>query len=423
MLKYRTAFGYPNVLGMIMAGGEGSRLHPLTRERAKPSVYFGGKYRIIDFVLNNFINSGIFKITVLTQFKADSLIKHLTTGWKLDRMLGQYIDPVPAQMRTGRNWYLGTADAVFQNINLIEDENPDYIAVFGADHIYKMDISKMLDFHRQVGAAATIAAIPKKIKDAAGQFGVIEVDEEWRMVGFEEKPQNPKTIPGNPELALVSMGNYIFNKKFLIRELYNDSSVTGSSHDFGKDVIPKIFRDFPIYVYNFMNNTIPGELPHQCTYWEDVGTMEAYYNANMTLRDVIPEINLYNDSWPIRTAPGQTPPAKFVFSGEKNDKRVGEALDSIICGGCIISGGKVIRSVLSRGVRVHSFATVEDSILFPDVEIGEKAYVKKAIIERGVRVAPGDRIGFNAEEDKKRFFVSDSGITVIVPPPRDFNRW
>jgi glucose-1-phosphate adenylyltransferase len=422
MEKYRTAFGYPNVLGMIMAGGEGSRLHPLTRERAKPSVYFGGKYRIIDFVLNNFINSGIFKIKVLTQFKSDSLLKHLTTGWSLDRMLGQFIDPVPAQMRTGHNWYLGTADAVFQNFNLIEDENPDYIAVFGADHIYKMDISKMLDFHRHVGAAATISAIPKPISEAANQFGVIEVDDEWRMVGFEEKPEHPKTIPGNPELALVSMGNYIFNKKFLVRELYTDSSLTSSSHDFGKDVIPKIFKDYPIYVYNFMNNTIPGELPQQCTYWEDVGTLDAYYNANMTLRNVIPEINLYNDSWPIRTAPGQTPPAKFVFSGEK-DKRVGEALDTIICGGCIISGGKVLRSVLSRGVRVHSLAIVEDSILFPDVEIGEKAYIKRAILERGVRIAPGDRIGFDAEEDRKRFFVNESGITVVVPPPRDLSRW
>jgi glucose-1-phosphate adenylyltransferase len=408
---------------MIMAGGEGSRLHPLTRERAKPSVYFGGKYRIIDFVLNNFINSGIFKIKVLTQFKADSLIKHLTTGWNLDRMLSQYIDPVPAQMRTGRNWYLGTADAVWQNMNLIHDEDPDYVAVFGADHIYKMDISKMLDFHRQVGAAATIAAIPRPVKDVAGQFGVIEVDEEWRMVGFEEKPKEPKTIPGNPGFALASMGNYIFNKKFLIRELYNDSSVTSSSHDFGKDVIPKIFNEYPIYVYNFMNNAIAGEMPHQCTYWEDVGTLEAYYNANMTLRDVVPEINLYNDSWPIRTAPGQSAPAKFVFAGEKNDKRIGEALDSIICGGCIISGGKVVRSVLSRGVRVHSYATVEDSIVFPDVEVGEKAQIKRAIIERGVRVAPGDKIGFNPEEDKKRFFVSDSGITVVTPPPRDPNRF
>jgi glucose-1-phosphate adenylyltransferase len=412
---YRSPVGYPNVLGMVMAGGEGSRLHPLTNERAKPSVYFGGKYRIIDFVLNNFINSGIFKIKVLTQFKSDSLIKHLTTGWNLNRMLGQYIDPVPAQMRTGGNWYMGTADAVFQNFNLIADENPDYVAVFGADHIYKMDISQMLDFHRQSGAAATVAAIPKPIEEAF-QFGIIEVDNNGRMIGFDEKPKIPKTIPGNPKMCLMSMGNYIFNKRFLVRELFDDAKKSASSHDFGKDVIPKIYPDYPIYVYDFTNNHIPGELPHQSAYWKDVGTLEAYFEANMTLRDVIPEINLYNEAWPIRTAPGQSPPAKFVFSGEPPEKRKGEALDSIICGGCIISGGNVIRSVLSRGVRVHSFATVEDSILFPDVEVGEKAHVRRAIIDRGVVIKPNERIGFDLEADKKRFTVSDTGIVVISQP-------
>lgn len=418
MHGFRSSVGYPNVLGMIMAGGEGSRLHPLTKERAKPAVYFGGKYRIIDFVLNNFINSGIFKIKVLTQFKADSLIKHLTAGWNLNRMLGQYIDPVPAQMRTGKKWYQGTADAVFQNINLIEDENPDYIAVFGADHIYKMDISQMLDYHRQVGAVATIAAIPKPINEASG-FGIIEVDYSGRMIGFEEKPEHPKPMPGNPNMALVSMGNYIFNNRFLIRELYNDATLQASSHDFGKDVIPKIFHDYPIYVYNFLNNKIPGESPEQSSYWEDVGTMEAYYEANMTLRDVVPEINLYNEYWPIRTAPAQSPPAKFVFDGEGNEKRRGEALDSIVSGGCIISGGKVVRSVLARGSRVHSLAVVEDSILFPDVEISEKAHVRRAIIDRGIRVDPGDRIGFDLEEDRKRFFVSDSGIVILGQQSRN----
>ncbi|NLE00718.1 MAG: glucose-1-phosphate adenylyltransferase [Fibrobacter sp.] len=403
---------------MIMAGGEGSRLHPLTQERAKPSVYFGGKYRIIDFVLNNFINSGIFKIKVLTQFKADSLIKHLTAGWNLNRMLGQYVDPVPAQMRTGKKWYQGTADAIFQNINLIEDENPDYVVVFGADHIYKMDISLMMDFHRQTGAVATIAAIPRPIKDATS-FGVIEVDPSGRMIGFEEKPKNPKPMPGNPSMALVSMGNYIFNRKFLVRELFHDASLAASSHDFGKDVIPKIFHDYPIYVYDFTNNRIPGETPQQNHYWEDVGTLEAYFKANMTLREVVPEINLYNDHWPIRTAPGQSPPAKFVFAGEGDDRRRGEALDSIVSGGCIISGGRVVRSVLSRGVRVHSLAVVEDSIVFPDVEISEKAQVRNAIIDRGIRIGPGDRIGFDLEEDRKRFTVSESGIVVIGQPSRN----
>ena len=412
---FRSPVGYPNVLGMVMVGGEGSRLHLFTNERAKPSVYFGGKYRIIDFVLNNFINSGIFKIKVLTQFKSDSLIKHLTTGWNLNRMLGQYIDPVPAQMRTGGNWYMGTADAVFQNFNLIADENPDYVAVFGADHIYKMDISQMLDFHRQSGAAATVVAIPKPVEEAR-QFGIIEVDTSGRMIGFEEKPIHPKTIPGNPKMCLISMGNYIFNKRFLIRELFDDAKKSGSSHDFGKDVIPKIYPDYPIYVYDFTNNHIPGELPSQSAYWKDVGTLEAYFEANMTLRDVVPEINLYNEAWPIRTAPGQSPPAKFVFAGEPPEKRKGEALDSIVSGGCIISGGTVIRSVLSRGVRVHSLATVEDSIIFPDVEIGEKAHIHRTIIDRGVTIKPHEKIGFDLEADKKRFTVSETGIVVISQP-------
>jgi glucose-1-phosphate adenylyltransferase len=412
MFSTHSPIGYPNVLGMIMAGGEGSRLHPLTRERAKPSVYFGGKYRIIDFVLNNFINSGIFKIKVLTQFKSDSLIKHLTSGWNLNRMLGHFIDPVPAQMRTGKKWYQGTADAVFQNINLIEDENPDYIAVFGADHIYTMDISQMLDYHRQVGAVATIAAIPKPIKEAT-QFGVIEIDHGGRMIGFQEKPASPKPMPEHPDMALVSMGNYIFNKKFLVRELFEDASVNASSHDFGKDVIPNIYKEYPIYVYNLADNRIPGETPEQGVYWEDVGTLEAYYQANMILRDVVPVINLYNENWPIRTAAGQSPPAKFVFDGEGREKRKGEALDSIVSGGCIISGGKAIRSILARGVRLHSFAVVEDSIIFPDVDIGDKAQVRRTIIDRGVRVDRGDRIGFDPEEDRKRFFVSDSGIVIL----------
>ena len=417
-MQFPHSIGYPNVLGMIMAGGEGSRLHSLTQERAKPAVYFGGKYRIIDFVLNNFINSGIFKIKVLTQFKSDSLIKHLTAGWNLNRMLGQYIDPVPAQMRTGKKWYQGTADAVFQNINLIEDEAPDYVAVFGADHIYKMDISRMLNFHRQVGAVATVCAIPRPI-EAASSFGIIEVDQSGRMIGFEEKPKKPKPIPGNPGKALVSMGNYIFNKKFLVRELFNDASLTASSHDFGKDVIPKIFPEYPIYVYDFSNNSIPGDLPEQCMYWEDVGTLETYFAANMTLRDVVPEINLYNEFWPIRTAPAQSPPAKFIFDGEGDEKRRGEAIDSIVSGGCIISGGRVLRSVLSRGVRVHSLAQVEDCIIFPDVDIGAKARIKRCIIDRGVTIDTGDIIGYDPEKDRKRFYVSDTGIVVIAHPSRN----
>ena len=413
----RKTLGSANVLAMIMAGGEGSRLYPLTRDRAKPAVIFGGKYRIIDFVLNNFVNSGFCKIKVLTQFKADSLIRHLTNGWQLSSMLGQYVDPVPAQMRTGKNWYQGTADAIYQNINLIYDEKPDFVAVFGADHIYKMDISRMLNYHRDNGAICTVAAIPKPIEEAS-QFGVIQIDQNGRMIGFEEKPEKPKPMPGNPKMALCSMGNYIFNTGFLVRKLNEDAEDKDSSHDFGKNIIPSIFKEYPVYVYDFHTNVIPGESPQQCQYWEDVGTLEAYYRANMTLRDVIPEINLYNDWWPIRTPSEQSAPAKFVFgSGDTTkDKRIGMAIDSIISGGCIISGGEVIRSVLSRNVRVHSFAKVEDSVIHPNVEIGERAQIRKAIIDKDVKIAPGEKIGYDLEEDRKKYFVSDDGIVVVANP-------
>ena len=416
MDTFRQTAGYPNVLAMILAGGEGSRLFPLTKERAKPAVIFGGKYRIIDFVLNNFVNSGFFKIKVLTQFKSDSLIRHLSSGWKLNGMLGQYIDAVPAQMRTGKNWYQGTADAIFQNINLIYDERPEFVAVFGADHIYKMDISRMLAYHRVKGAVATISAIPKPIEEAAGAFGVIEIDEDGRMIGFEEKPANPKPMPGNPNMALCSMGNYIFNADFIVDKLETDATDDSSSHDFGKDIIPSIYKDYPVYVYDFVaNNVIPGESPAQCAFWEDVGTLDAYYNANMTLRDVLPEINLYNSQWPIRTSAGQSAPAKFVFgSGDREkDPRVGEAIDSLVSGECIISGGRVINSVLSRGVRVHSFAEVDSSIIFPDVEIGENVKIKRAIIDRDVKIPAGTKIGYDLESDKEKYFVTESGIVVV----------
>jgi len=406
---------------MVLAGGEGSRLYPLTMERAKPAVQIGGKYRIIDFVLSNLVNSGIFKIKVLTQFKADSLINHLSMGGGLSRVLGHYVDPVPAQMRTGKRWYEGTADAIFQNINLIEDEKPQYIAVFGGDHIYKMDISKMIAFHRSTGAVATVSAIPKPVQESASQFGVITADSSGRMTGFEEKPQQPNPIPGRPGMALASMGNYIFDREVLVQELYKDTENKNSSHDFGKDIIPGLYPNYPVYVYDFSQDKVPGESAIQAPYWEDVGTLDAYYNANMGLRDVVPRVNLYNDQWPIRTAPGQTAPVKFVFAGEGEDKRKGVAIDSIISGGCIISGGSVVRSVLSRGVRVHSFAAVEDSIIFPNVEIGSKACVKKAIIDKNVRIATGDKIGFDLEADKKRFFVTESGIVVISSPSREYS--
>ncbi|MGM0444456.1 MAG: glucose-1-phosphate adenylyltransferase, partial [Fibrobacterota bacterium] len=375
---------------------------------------FGGKYRIIDFVLNNFVNSGIFKIKVLTQFKADSLIRHITSGWGLSNMLGQYVDPVPAQMRTGKSWYQGTADAIYQNLNLIDEEHPDYLAVFGADHIYKMDISTMLNYHIDKGAVATIAAIPKPVEKASA-FGVIEVNEEGKMIGFQEKPDQPREIPGNPGMCLCSMGNYIFSSDFIYSRLVDDAKNETSSHDFGKDIIPSIYKDYPVYVYNFGKNVIPGESSRQSTYWEDVGTIEAYYNANMTLRDVIPEINLYNEKWPIRTKAGQSAPSKFVFGSNKNDKdpRIGYAIDSIVAGECIISGSEVLNSVLSRGVRVHSYSRIDSSILFPDVEVGDRCKIKNAIIDRQVVVPPGTEIGYDLEKDRERYFVSESGIVIV----------
>jgi len=394
---------------MIMAGGQGSRLWPLTADRAKPAVHFGGKYRIIDFVLNNFVNSGIHKIKLLTQFKSDSLNRHVQTAWTLNRTLDQFVDLVPAQMRTGTDWYRGTADAIYQNVNLITDERPDLVAVFGGDHIYKMDFTQMIDFHMQKGALCTVSAFPVPIEEAT-EFGVIEVDEDWRMVGFEEKPARPKHMPGRPGWALCSMGNYLFHSKFMVRELLADAQKT-SAHDFGKDIIPNIYMTYPVYVYDYSTNRIPGEAG---TYWRDVGTLEAFFEANMDLVKVSPEFNLYNPKWAMRTINWGAPPAKFVFNETEGDPpRRGSAFDSIVCDGCIVSGGSVDRSVLAPHCFVHSFAQVEDSILFPDVEVGRHAQVRRTIVEKGVKIPPGAKIGFDKAKDAERFHVTDSGIVVI----------
>jgi glucose-1-phosphate adenylyltransferase len=392
-----------------MAGGQGSRLWPLTADRAKPAVHFGGKYRIIDFVLNSFVNSGIHKIKLLTQFKSDSLNRHVQTAWSLNRTLDQYVDLVPAQMRTGTDWYRGTADAIFQNVNLLTDERPDLVAVFGGDHIYKMDFTQMVDFHMSKGALCTVSAFPVPIEEAS-EFGVIEIDEEGRMVGFEEKPQSPKTMPGRPGWALCSMGNYLFHSKFLVRELMADA-VKNSAHDFGKDIIPNIYHTYPVYVYDFTTNRIPGE---SNAYWRDVGTLSALFEANLDLVKVSPEFNLYNHKWPLRTINWNAAPAKFVFNeGEGDPPRRGSAYDSIISDGCIVSGGTVNTSVLAPHCFVHSYAQVEESILFPDVQVGRHAKVRRSIVEKGVRIPPGARIGFDLEKDAERFHVSEEGIVVI----------
>jgi glucose-1-phosphate adenylyltransferase len=399
-----------NTLVMIMAGGQGSRLQPLTSDRAKPAVHFAGQYRIIDFVLNNFINSGYHKIKVLTQFKSDSLNRHISAAWNLSRSIGQYIDLVPAQMRTGENWYKGTADAIFQNVNLITDEKPDLVAVFGGDHVYKIDINQIVEYHYKKAAVATVSAIPVKVEEAS-EFGIIQVDSEGRMIGFEEKPKKPKEIPDRPGWCLASMGNYIFNSKFLVRELTSDAK-TDSSHDFGKDILPKIYQDFPVYVYDFTSNRIRGESHHNHGFWRDVGTLDAFYEANMDACAIHPNFNLYNEHWLIRSYNWNMPPAKFVFAGEEDGRR-GEAIDSIISTGCILSGGLVKSSVLAPGCRIHGFAEVSESILFPEVTVGRGAKVLKAIIEKGVKIPEGEEIGVDLEKDAKRFHVTPSGIVVL----------
>lgn len=401
-----------DALVMILAGGEGKRLYPLTRDRAKPAVPFGGRYRIIDFVLNNFINSGFYKIKVLTQYKSDSLNKHITRGWALSPFLNQYVDLAPAQMRTGSDWYRGTADAIYQNIFHINDENPKYVCIFGGDHIYKMDVSQMLGFHKTNEADLTISAIPIPIEEAH-EFGIIEVDDEWRLTNFVEKPkEKPKSIPGNPDYCLASMGNYIFDKDVLLNALEEDELIDTSSHDFGKNVIPMLLEHGKrIYIYNFALNTFPGITDAEKGYWRDVGSIDAYWQANMDLLDSNPELNLYSREWPLRTFNYNYPPAKFIWS---EGDRVGMATNSMVSEGCVVSGGGLSKCVLSPRVRVNSYSQISESILMENVEIGRYSRIRRAIIDKNVTIPPHTRIGFNKEEDEKRgFFVSQGGITVV----------
>src|ERR1041384_4893414 len=400
-------------LAMILAGGEGRRLAPLTQERAKPAVPFGGRYRIIDFVLSNFANSGVLRMKVLTQYKSDSLNTHITRGWHLSHMLGQFVESVPAQQRTGPEWYRGSADAIYQNLNLVTDEEPQYVFVFGADHIYRMDVQEMLDFHIAQKADCTVAAIPMPIEQAH-DFGIITADESGRMVDFQEKPKNPKPMIGNPRAALVSMGNYLFTTEALVREIVRDAGKEGA-HDFGKSIISEMHKRTKVAVYDFATNKIPGQGPAQAAYWRDVGDLDTYYECNMDLVAVDPKLSLYNDHWPIFTAPkSTTAPAKFVFANEE-EGRVGRATDSLVSEGCIISGGRVNKSVLSPNVRINSFADVDESILFEGVTVGRHAKIRRAIVDKNVDIPPGLRIGYDADEDRRRFFVSPKG-SVVVPP-------
>ena len=400
-----------NVLTMIMAGGEGSRLKPLTSDRTKPAVPFGGNYRIIDFVLSNFVNSGFMKIFVLTQFKSHSLLQHMREGWRVSSgIVKQFIDPVPAQMRIGKKWYEGTADAIFQNMNLIDDEDPDQVCIFGGDHIYRMDVRQMLRFHSKRQAVLTVAAIRVPIQDAH-HFGIIEVDEEWRMTGFVEKPENsPKTIPGNPDYVLASMGNYIFERGPLVDELKKDSKDKNSDHDFGNNILPKMFPEGNVFVYDFSQNFIPGLEEEEKGYWKDVGTLDTYWEANMDLVGVHPHFNLYNKKWPVLTYIPPLPPAKFVHF---SDLRTGHAINSMISSGAIISGALVENSVIGYNVRIHSFAHVEHSVIMNNVSIGRGVKIRKTIIDKHVQIASEVQIGYDLEADKKRFEVTENGVVVI----------
>lgn len=402
------------VLVMILAGGEGKRLFPLTVDRAKPAVPFGGRYRIIDIVLSNFVNSGLSRIKILTQYKSASLEEHIARMWRLSPMLDSFIETIPAQQRTGTSWYKGSADAVYQCQHVLTDERPARVCVFGGDHVYKMDVRQMLVAHAQRGAVATVAAIPVPVHEGPS-FGVLEIDEHGRIIAFHEKVQNPPTMPGRPDLCLASMGNYVFDTDALLHELERDAQLDDevSKHDFGRDVLPHmVATGQPVYAYDFMTNIVPGEEGLARGYWRDIGTLEAYWEAQMDLIEIEPQFNLYNGEWPIRTGFTHDPPAKFVFRDEAN-ARVGIATDSMVSHGCIISGGRIHRSVLSVGCRVHSFAEVQQSVLFERVIIGRHAKLRRCIVDKDVEIPPGVSIGYDLEADRKRFFVTDEGLVVI----------
>jgi len=397
------------VLTFIMAGGKGERLLPLTKDRTKPAVPFGGIYRIIDFTLSNCINSGLRKIYILTQYKSSSLQRHIRLGWNfLPSELGQFIELLPAQQRIGDSWYLGTADAIFQNIYTLEMDKPDEVLILAGDHIYRMNYYSMIDVHREQNADLTVGVVEVE-KDKSKQLGVVEVDADGRVTGFYEKPVNPKTIPGKPDKIYGSMGIYVFNQPVLVQELLEDAKNNKSSHDFGKNIIPQMLKKgMKIVAYNFRDKDRNEE------YWRDIGTIDAYYEANMELIQVNPIFNLYDQEWPLRTFQEQYPPVKTVHSGDREEGRVGLVLDSIVSEGCVVSGGRVQRSILSPNVRINSFSEVYDSILMEGVNVGRYAKIKRAIIDKDVSIPQGMIIGFNLEEDKKRFFVSDSGIVVVA---------
>jgi glucose-1-phosphate adenylyltransferase len=401
----------PRVLGIVLAGGAGTRLSPLTADRAKPAVPFGGLYRLIDFALSNLANGGILKICVLTQYKSHSLDRHISTTWRMSSLLGNYVTPVPAQQRLGPYWYTGSADAIYQSLNLINDEQPDIVIVFGADHVYRMDPRQMIEHHVTHGAGVTVAAIPVP-RDEASSFGIIAVGEDGRTVAeFLEKPADPPPMPGNPEMSYASMGNYVFDTDVLVDALRKDADDDASRHDVGGNIIPMLVANGSAHAYNFALNKVPGATERDAGYWRDVGTIESYFEAQMDLCAVEPVFNLYNDRWPILTAVPSVPPAKFVH--ETGD-RVGRAIDSLVSNGVVVSGGLVRQSVLSPGVRVNSWSVVERSVVLHNTKIGRHAVVRDAIIDKNVTVPEGAQVGVDKDHDRARgFVVSAGGITVV----------
>ena len=399
------------VLAFVLAGGKGTRLYPLTKERAKPAVPFGGQYRIVDFVLSNLVNSGIYSIYVLIQFKSQSLLQHLRDGWESSGLLkNHFIIPVPAQMRTAEeSWYRGTADAIYQNINLIEQADPHLVAIFGADHIYRMNVREMIEYHERKRAQVTIAGIPLEKKYSV-EFGAMELGGDFSVKAFHEKKADVPSMPDNPDMFFASMGNYIFSTGLLLRELYADAAREDSTHDFGRDILPRLVDRGDMYAYDFATNRIPGDPENQLAYWRDVGTLDAYYEACMDLRSVTPQLNLYNRQWPLRSAAYDDAPAKFTFDEEG---RRGQAIDSIVAGGSILSGGFVRKSVVGRGVRIHTGAVVEESVVFDNCDIGRGAKIRRAILDKNVRVPEGAVIGYDIARDRQLYHVTESGIVVV----------
>ncbi|WP_196157607.1 glucose-1-phosphate adenylyltransferase [Reinekea sp. G2M2-21] len=397
-----------DTLALVLAGGRGSRLKELTDWRAKPALYFGGKYRIIDFPLSNCINSGIRRVGVLTQYKAHSLVRHLVSGWShFKKELGEYVEILPASQRYSEDWYLGTADAIYQNLDIIRAEQPKYVLILSGDHIYKMDYGAMLVAHVESGAQMTVSCLEVPIEEAAGAFGVMKVDENNRIIGFEEKPEHPSPIPGQEDLTLASMGNYIFNTEFLFEQLQKNAQTEGTSHDFGNDIIPKIVDDHHVHAYPFRDlNT--GER----AYWRDVGTLDSFWEANMELVSTTPALDIYDPEWPVWTYQAQLPPAKFVFN---EDDRRGMAVDSMVSGGCIISGAHINRSLLFSEVFLHSYTHIDSTVILPKVTVGRHCKIKNAIIDRGCHVPDNTTIGYDLEQDKANGFrVSEKGIVLVT---------